>query len=276
MTIATYVAVGAERRGRRRGLAASRRRLCVCRIGPRRTPERGAGRRRGRPASIQPGASADLRRDRALRHDARWRPRSSGRGCSRCSSAARPTRSRSSSPVFLVGIGIGSALGSALARNLRAPGGSRWAGARRCVCARDGVGRRTCCRHVAAVLADRPVDLRPARGSTSSSTSCARLWAVLPGAAPLGRELPARAGGGRPPRGQDPGRLVGRVYAANTSARSSARSAPASSLIAWVGTQHTQQLHDRGGRALGAADACPVLGGTAAEHGAAAGSRPSR
>ena len=56
---------------------------------------------------------------------------------------------------------------------------------------------------------------RRARGSPSSST-CALAGRGVPGGVPVGRELPAGARGGRVGPGQDAGRLVGGVYAANT------------------------------------------------------------
>ena len=42
------------------------------------------------------------------------------------------------------------------------------------------------------------------------------LWAILPPTHSVGREFPAGAGGRGRGRGEDPGRVVGGVYAANT------------------------------------------------------------
>ena len=116
--------------------------------------------------------------------------------------------------VFLVGLGIGSAIGSLLAATHRAAARWRWAGARCCWPARSP-GRRTMLARVAALLADRSVARTPARGTTSSSISCAARWRSCR-RAPVGRQLSAGAGRRRRRAAQDPGRLVGGVYAANT------------------------------------------------------------
>ena len=115
--------------------------------------------------------------------------------------------------VFLVGLGIGSSLGSALARNAVEPAHrARLVSARRC--ARAGLGG---VRHgrVAAVLADQPVDL-DRRSSFNFQLDLMRaIWVMLPGAILWGASFPL-ALAAVAARGQDPARLVGGVYAANT------------------------------------------------------------
>ncbi|MCK7521317.1 MAG: hypothetical protein MZV64_28375 [Ignavibacteriales bacterium] len=104
--------------------------------------------------------------------------------------------------------GIGSSVGvGARARTLArpAPGAGLVPGG---CCAPRMAWAAIMARHVAALLADRSVALRRARGSTSSSTSARCLWVVLPGAILWGASFPlalaavARSGG-------DQARVVG-------------------------------------------------------------------
>ena len=115
--------------------------------------------------------------------------------------------------VFLIGLGIGSSVGSFLAR-ADARRASRWRGVR-LLAGRRSPGRAVMLGRLAAVLADQPVALAPARGSRFSSIWFACLWALLPAALLWGASFPlALAAAAR--AGQDAGRLVGGVYAANT------------------------------------------------------------
>ena len=143
--------------------------------------------------------------------------------------------------VFLFGLGIGSSVGAAIARSC-----ARSARRARLVpdaaVRRDGVGGLHA-DALAAVLADQPVDHARSPGSTSSSTSCAASGSCCPA-----RFSGARASRWRSPRsptpGQDPGRLVGGVYAANTVGAdrrvASARACRHRDLD--IGTQHAQQV----------------------------------
>ena len=90
---------------------------------------------------------------------------------------------------------------------------SRSAGVR-CCCAARSRGRRTCsrsrCRTGRSIRRSRAIP-----GSTFRSISCGALWAVLPAAVLWGASFPL-ALASVASEGQDPGRLVGGVYAANT------------------------------------------------------------
>ena len=67
------------------------------------------------------------------------------------------------------------------------------------------------------------------------------LWAVLPPACLWGASFPLALAAAAS-RGQDPGRLVGRVYAANTIGAIVGSLAFSILMIAWVGTQRAQQV----------------------------------
>jgi spermidine synthase len=71
------------------------------------------------------------------------------------------------------------------------------------------------------------------------------LWAILPAACLWGASFPlalAAAASHRQDTWQDPGRLVGRVYAANTVGAIIGAVAFSVVFIGWVGTQHSQRL----------------------------------
>ena len=116
--------------------------------------------------------------------------------------------------VFLLGLGIGSSAGLGdrprLARIPRVLFG--W-------CQMFAVRRHRVVRlhahAVDAVLADQPVDHAPTCGSTSSSISSAACGSCCPGPILWGASFPL-ALASLASRGQDPARLVGGVYAANT------------------------------------------------------------
>lgn len=140
--------------------------------------------------------------------------------------------------VFLVGLGIGSAIGSLVSRSSAAP---RFALG---VCQLLLVA----CMSWSVWMIARSLPYWPVNPSLSTSPwynfqlDVARcLWAILPPAILWGASFPlALAAVVR--RGEDPGRLVGRVYAANTLGAILGAVGTSVLLIGWVGTQHTQQV----------------------------------
>ena len=144
--------------------------------------------------------------------------------------------------VFLVGLGIGSSLGAALARGVSNPRiALGWCSSALCVCLA----------WAAYATAD-SLPFWPINPSISTSLvvqlparSDARHLGDAAGRDPVGRELSAGAGGcGRTRTGLRRG-----WSAASTpptpSARSSARSSPSLVLVGTVGSQMTQQVADR-------------------------------
>ncbi len=147
--------------------------------------------------------------------------------------------------VFLVGLGIGSSVGSILARGQTDPrlllgwcqlllvGGIAWT----------------------ALMVSKSLPHWPVSMSLSTSAwysfqldlvRC--LWAILPAACLWGASFPlalAAAAATTPQgvvTGQDPGRLVGRVYAANTVGAIVGSLLFSILMIAWLGTQRSQQV----------------------------------
>jgi spermidine synthase len=138
--------------------------------------------------------------------------------------------------VFLIGLGIGSSLGSALSRGLKRP---RVA---------FGVCQLLLCAAIAwtAYMLTESLPYWPINPSISTDPwfnlqlDLARcLWAVLPAAILWGASFPLALASVASP-GQDPARLVGGVYAANT-VGAIVGSLAASVLIAWRGSQYGQQ-----------------------------------
>ena len=139
---------------------------------------------------------------------------------------------------FLVGLGIGSSLGSAFARSLARP---RLA---------LGVCQLLLCVAIAwtAHALTESLPYWPINPSITSDpwlvlqldlVRC--LWAVLPGAILWGASFPlalASVASG----GQDPARLVGGVYAANTVGAIVGALTASLILVAWIGSQHAQQV----------------------------------
>jgi spermidine synthase len=140
--------------------------------------------------------------------------------------------------VFLLGLGIGSSLGSALSRNIARPrlalawvqmllAGAIW---------------------WAAFMLTQSLPYWPIDPSMSSSPwytfqldVVRTLWTVLPAAILWGASFPlalASIADGR----QDPGRLVGGVYAANTVGAIVGSLTASLLLVIWVGSQRAQQL----------------------------------
>jgi spermidine synthase len=140
--------------------------------------------------------------------------------------------------VFLIGLGIGSSLGSLIAKTMRRPRVALgW-------CQLLNVGAIAWSAHM--LLTSLPY--WPINASISSSIwfnfqldFVRALWAVLPGPILWGASFPlALAAVAR--RGQDPGRLVGGVYAANTVGAIFGSLAASLLLVYWYGSQHAQQF----------------------------------
>jgi spermidine synthase len=140
--------------------------------------------------------------------------------------------------VFLAGLGIGSSLGSALARNGTRPRlALAW-----CQMALAGALAW------AAYMLHVSMPYWPINPSMASSPwinfnldLVRTAWVVLPGAILWGASFPlalASVATGR----QDPARLVGGVYAANTLGAIVGSLGASLLLVIWLGTQHTQQL----------------------------------
>jgi spermidine synthase len=139
---------------------------------------------------------------------------------------------------FLVGLGIGSSVGSALARNLARPRVAlAWCQLFLCLAIA----------WTAHVLTD-SLPYWPINPSISTDpwftmqldmVRC--LWAVLPAAILWGASFPL-ALASVAARGQDPARLVGGVYAANTLGAIIGSLGASLVLVAWIGSQHAQQV----------------------------------
>jgi spermidine synthase len=139
--------------------------------------------------------------------------------------------------VFLIGLGIGSSLGSVVAKTIERPRVALgW-------CQLLNVGAIAWSAHM--LLTSLPY--WPINASISTDIwfnfqldFVRALWAVLPGPVLWGASFPlALAAVAR--RGQDPGRLVGGVYAANTLGAIFGSLAASLMLVYWFGSQHAQQ-----------------------------------
>jgi spermidine synthase len=140
--------------------------------------------------------------------------------------------------VFLVGLGIGSSLGSAMARNLANPRiALGWCQLGLCAC-------------LAWAAYQTGVSLPYWPINPSISTSLAfnfqldlmrAIWVMLPGAILWGASFPL-ALAAVATRGQDSARLVGGVYAANTVGAIIGATVISLALVGTVGSQKTQQV----------------------------------
>jgi len=140
--------------------------------------------------------------------------------------------------VFLFGLGIGSSLGSAIGRATTRP--------------RAALGwcQMFICAAIAwsAYMLTQSMPYWPVNPSitmdpwyTFQLDFVRALWAVLPGAILWGASFPlALASLAR--RGQDPARLVGGVYAANTVGAIVGSLSASLLLVVWLGSQHAQQV----------------------------------
>jgi spermidine synthase len=139
--------------------------------------------------------------------------------------------------VFLVGLGIGSSLGAALARGVSNP---------RIALGWVQLGLCVCIAWAAYSTAD-SLPYWPINPSISTSPSfnfqldlMRAIWVMLPGALLWGASFPlALAGVAKP--GQDSARLVGGVYAANTVGAILGASVTSLAMVGTVGSQITQQ-----------------------------------
>ncbi len=141
--------------------------------------------------------------------------------------------------VFLFGLGIGSSIGSAMGRNLARP--------------RVALGwcQMLLCAAIAwaALMLTDSLPYWPINPSITTDAwynfqldfvRC--LWVVLPGAILWGASFPlALAAVASASPGQDPARLVGGVYAANTVGAIVGSLVASLVLVVWLGSQHAQQ-----------------------------------
>jgi len=140
--------------------------------------------------------------------------------------------------VYLLGLGLGSVLGALAARTVGNPRAALgW-----CQLA-IVAGLAWSALMLARSLPYWPINVALSRSVWFNfQLDVARaLWAILPAPILWGASFPlALASVARP--GRDPGRLVGAVYAANTLGAIAGALGASLLLIAWVGTQHAQQL----------------------------------
>ena len=140
--------------------------------------------------------------------------------------------------VFLLGLGIGSSLGSAIGRAAKRP---------RVV---FGWCQMFLCAAIAwaAYMLTESMPYWPINPSITTDAwfnfqldfvRC--MWVVLPGAILWGASFPL-ALASLVSRGQDPARLVGSVYAANTIGAIVGSLAASLLLVVWLGSQHAQQV----------------------------------
>ena len=140
--------------------------------------------------------------------------------------------------VFLVGLGIGSSLGSSMARNLSNPRiALGWCQLALCACLAW-----------AAYTTSASLPYWPINPSISTSLSfnfqldlMRAIWVMLPGAILWGASFPL-ALASVATRGQDSARLVGGVYAANTVGAIIGATVISLALVGTVGSQKTQQI----------------------------------
>src|SRR5438874_1054408 len=140
--------------------------------------------------------------------------------------------------VFLIGLGIGSTVGSALSHQLKRPRVAlAWCQVLLCAAMAWAAFMLT------ESLPYWPVD--PSIASTPLFTLqldlVRTLWVVLPAAILWGASFPL-ALAAVASRGQDPARLVGGVYAANTVGAIAGSLSASLLLVAWIGSQHSQQV----------------------------------
>jgi spermidine synthase len=145
--------------------------------------------------------------------------------------------------VFLIGLGVGSTAGSALSHQLKRPRVAL-AWCQVLLCAAMG--------WAAFMLTESlpywPIDpsiINPAVSNTAVFAMqldlVRSLWAVLPAAILWGASFPL-ALAAVASRGQDPARLVGGVYAANTVGAIIGSLGASLVLVVWMGSQHAQQV----------------------------------
>src|SRR6476661_7581848 len=140
--------------------------------------------------------------------------------------------------VFLFGLGIGSSLGSAIGRAAPRPRAALgWC--QMFICGAIAWSSYMLTQSMPYWPVNPSITTDPWFNFQLDFVRC--LWAVLPGAILWGASFPlALAALAR--RGQDPARLVGSVYAANTVGAIVGSLCASLILIVWLGTQHAQQL----------------------------------
>jgi spermidine synthase len=139
--------------------------------------------------------------------------------------------------VFLLGLGLGSSVGAAVARELKRP--------------RVALGLSQIC--LCAAIAwtaygiSKSLPFWPINPSIATSAwytmqldFVLALWAILPGAILWGASFPLALASVASP-GQDPARLVGGVYAANTVGAIVGSLGASLVLVVWIGSQQAQQ-----------------------------------
>ena len=140
--------------------------------------------------------------------------------------------------VFLVGLGIGSSVGAAMGRTLARPrvalGVCQWL-----LCAAMAWTAYVMTESLPYWPINPTITLNPWFTLQLDLVRC--LWAVLPAAILWGASFPLALASVASP-GQDPARLVGGVYAANTVGAIIGSLGASLVLVAWIGSQHAQQL----------------------------------
>ena len=223
MAIATYVAAGLNVSVALAALRLSRR-----------APYRPGGVRARGVARGRPDMPSSIWRPRCP-GSRRSHRRSSGRACSRSCSARRVYTFSLILAVFLAGLGIGSAAGAALGTRRDPRVALGWCQMLLCG-AMAGAGHL-----IAGWLPYLPNEAIADPWARFQLDLWRCLPVVLPGAILWGASFPlALAAAAKP--GQDPGRLVGGVYAANTAGAIVGALAASLIMVRVLGTQHAQQL----------------------------------
>ncbi len=140
--------------------------------------------------------------------------------------------------VFLTGLGIGSSIGSLLARGTAQPR-IMLAGCQSLLAVAIAWTAYLLARSLPYWPIDPSLSTSPWFNFQLDLLRC--LWAILPAACLWGASFPL-ALAAVAARGQDPGRLVGGVYAANTVGAIVGAIGFSMLLVAWVGTQTSQRL----------------------------------
>jgi spermidine synthase len=139
--------------------------------------------------------------------------------------------------VFLIGLGIGSSVGSFMARSLRRP---------RLALGASQILLAGAIAWSAFMIADSlpywPIDLTLGKSPwiTFQLDLVRCIWAILPAACLWGASFPLALAAAA--SHAEPGRVVGAVYAANTVGAILGALAFSMLLIPWLGTQHSQRL----------------------------------
>jgi spermidine synthase len=139
---------------------------------------------------------------------------------------------------FLVGLGIGSTIGSSMARSLVRPRVA-FAWCQLLLCAAIAWSAHVLTQSLPYWPINPSISSDPWFTLQLDLVRC--LWAVLPAAILWGASFPL-ALASIATRGQDPARLVGGVYAANTVGAIVGALSASLLLVAWIGSQHAQQL----------------------------------